>query len=58
MKPAFALFICLSAMPASVAADVELSFYGGVQSAPSSDISIRGDDVIEDDEFKQDWEGK
>jgi lipid A oxidase len=58
MKRVLALCIYLIATPASVFAEVELSFYGGVQSAPSSDISIRGDDVIGDDDFSQDWDGR
>ena len=53
-----ALLLCLIAVPTFASADVELSFYGGVQTAPSSDISIRGDDVIPDDNFTQEWEGK
>jgi lipid A oxidase len=58
MKRALALCTYLIATPAFVSAEVELSFYGGVQSAPSSDISIRDDDVIPDDDFTQDWEGR
>lgn len=44
--------------PTAALAEVELSFYGGLQSAPSSDVSIRGDDVIGDDDFSVDWEGR
>ena len=58
MNRALALCLCLTIVPASAFAEVELSFYGGVQSAPSSDVSIRGDDVIADDDFSQDWEGR
>ncbi len=58
MNRACALFSCLLLAPASAFAEVELSFYGGVQSAPASDISIRNDDVIADDDFNQDWEGR
>lgn len=58
MNRAFALLACLLLAPASAFAEVELSFYGGVQSAPSSDVSIRGDDVVADDDFTQDWEGR
>ncbi len=58
MKLLPSLCLCLASLPAFVAAEVELSFYGGVQSAPPSDISIRGDDVIADDDFEQDWEGR
>lgn len=49
---------CLISAPLAATAEVELSFYGGVQSAPPSDIKIRGDDVIADDDFEQDWEGR
>lgn len=58
MNRALALFASLLLMPASAFAQVELSFYGGVQSAPASDISIRNDDVIPDDDFNQEWEGR
>lgn len=58
MKHVLAICTGLIAAPASVFAEVELSFYGGVQSAPSSDITIRGDDVIADDDFTQEWEGR
>lgn len=58
MNRACALIACLIVAPASAFAEVELSFYGGVQSAPASDVSIRGDDVIPDDDFNQDWEGR
>jgi lipid A oxidase len=58
MKRALALCTCHILAPAFAFAEVELSFYGGVQSAPSSDISIRGDDVITNDNFTQGWEGR
>ena len=58
MNRAIALCIGLLVAPAFASADVQLSFYGGVQSAPSSDISIRGDSVIDDDDFSQEWEGR
>ncbi|PJI85929.1 lipid A oxidase [Yoonia maricola] len=57
MNRALAFFVGLMIAPAFAMADVELSFYGGVQSAPSSDISIR-DPEIGDDDFSQDWEGR
>lgn len=38
-------------------ADVELSFYGGLQSAPPSDIAVN-DPVIGADSFSQPWEGR
>jgi len=58
MKRALAASICLLILPAAAFAEVELSFYGGVQSAPSSDVTIRDDDVIADDDFSVDWEGR
>ena len=58
MKHALALCISLMVAPAFATAQVELSFYGGVQTAPDSEISIQGDSVIADAEFTQDWEGR
>jgi lipid A oxidase len=43
--------------PAFATADVQLSFYGGAQTAPASDISIR-DPLIGAEDFSQDWEGR
>lgn len=57
MNRAFALCFGLMAVPAPVFPEVQLSFYGGVQSAPASDISIR-DPEIGDDDFSQEWEGR
>lgn len=45
----------LSAVPAA-AADLELSFYTGYQSAPHSDVS--GNDGVNDFDFGAGWEGK
>lgn len=39
-------------------AEVELSFYGGAQSAPHSDVTIEGDSEIADREFTAGWEGR
>lgn len=47
---------CLT--PMSVAAEVELSFYGGAQNAPHSVVTVTGDSVIPDDEFRMGWVGK
>lgn len=44
------------AMPA--AAELEFSFYGGLQGALSSDVAIRGDNAIPDTDLDIDWEGK
>lgn len=45
-------------VPHLALAEVELSFYGGWQSAPHSDVSIRGDSVLGDDDFTAGWEGR
>ena len=58
MKRAIAVSICLYLLPTFALAEVELSFYGGIQSSPSSKVSIRDDDVIADDDFTVDWEGR
>ena len=59
MKVAIAFGVCiLLSTPTIASSEVELSFYGGVQTAPASDISIRGDDTIADDDFSQEWEGR
>lgn len=55
---AFYLACCLLAAPTFAAAQVELSFYSGVQSAPASDVSIRGNTIIPDDDFEVSWEGR
>lgn len=57
MNRAFALCIGLLVAPALASAEVQLSFYGGAQSAPDSDISIR-DPLIGDDDFSQEWDGR
>ncbi len=57
MNRALLLCLALLAAPATAPAEVQLSFYGGVQSAPSSDIAIR-DPEIGDDDFSIDWEGR
>lgn len=58
MNRIFAISICVILATSAAAAEVELSFYGGVQSAPSSDVSIRSDDSIPDDDFSIAWEGR
>lgn len=57
MNRAVALCIITIAAPTFATAEVELSFYGGVQSAPASDITIRDPEIGLDD-FSQDWEGR
>ncbi|MEJ6404775.1 outer membrane protein [Yoonia sp. 2307UL14-13] len=58
MNRIFATSICVILATSAAAAEVELSFYGGVQSAPSSDVSIRDDDSIPDGDFSIAWEGR
>mgnify|MGYP000176449966 CR=1 FL=1 len=52
--------LCLSVLtlPATAIAEVELSFYGGIQSAIGSDVTVSGDTVIPDETNAVDWEGK
>ncbi|WP_296424699.1 outer membrane beta-barrel protein [Yoonia sp.] len=58
MIRAAAVCTMLVAVPTFATAEVELSFYGGIQSAASSDVAIRGDSEISDDNFSMDWEGR
>lgn len=53
-----ALLICLFTAPAAAVAEIELSFYGGAQSAPHSDVTISGDSVIPSDDYFIAWEGR
>lgn len=54
------VFICLSllTLPATAMAEVELSFYGGLQSAQPSDVTVSGDPIISDGTNNVAWEGK
>ncbi len=58
MRTVTAIVFLASVAPIAAAAEIELSFYGGTQSALSSDVTIRGDDEIPDADFSQDWEGR
>ncbi len=49
--------VVLALSPLAAMAEVQLSFYGGWQSAPHSDVSISGDSVLPDDDFTAGWEG-
>lgn len=50
--------ICIAAvLPGLASAEVELSFYGGYQTAPHSEVSIFGDDVVPDTDFTAGWDG-
>ena len=52
-----ALLITFLALPVCAAAQVELSFYGGVQMVDPSDVTIR-DDEIGSRDISVDWEGR
>ena len=56
MTRLFALAALLMA-PAMASAEVELSFYGGSQSAPHSVVTVTGDPLIPDEEFTAGWDG-
>lgn len=58
MLRTFAPCCGLLALPTFGSAQVELSFYGGAQSAPSSDVVIRGDGTIPNLDFSQSWDGR
>jgi lipid A oxidase len=49
-------FTALTAI--SAAAQVELGFYGGYQTAPHSSVSVRGDSILDDEDFTAGWEGR
>lgn len=49
--------LALVSAPVVAAAEYEISAYTGNQTAPSSDITISGDDVIPDLDFNQPWVG-
>lgn len=48
----------LSAAATPAMAEVEVSVYGGFQAETSSDVDIRGDDVVADRDLDIDWEAK
>ena len=54
---AASLALCL-ALPAAARAEVELSFYGGIQSAPHSAVTVTGDSALADTQFTAGWEGR
>ncbi len=49
--------LALVALPFAAKAEVELSFYGGWQSAPHSNVTISGDSVVPDQDFTAGWDG-
>ncbi len=44
-------------VPVMAQAEVELSFYGGIQTAPHSVVSVTGDPLIPNEEFTAGWDG-
>lgn len=50
--------LTIIALPAIAMAEVELSFYGGLQSALESDVAVSGDSVIPDRTDTLTWEGR
>lgn len=56
MTRLFAL-VALLVAPAMASAEVELSFYGGSQSAPHSVVTVTGDPLIPDEAFTAGWDG-
>ncbi|MDG1521257.1 MAG: outer membrane beta-barrel protein [Yoonia sp.] len=50
--------LAIIALPATAMAEVELSFYGGLQSALESDVAVSGDSVIPDRTDTLTWEGR
>jgi lipid A oxidase len=50
--------LTIIALPATAMAEVELNFYGGLQSALESDVAVSGDSVIPDRTDTLTWEGR
>ena len=50
--------LTIIALPAIAMAEVELSFYGGLQSALESDVAVSSDSVIPDRTDTLTWEGR
>ena len=55
-KAVHSLFVTM--LPVTALAEVELSFYGGAQNSPHSVVTVTGDTVIPDDEFRMGWIGR
>lgn len=51
------LAIAALTVPSTALAEIELSLYGGTQSAPHSTVNITGDTVLADGEFRAGWIG-
>lgn len=54
----FACLVACLAAAAPAQAEIELSFYGGLQGALPSDVVIADDTVIPDSDFEIAWEGR
>ena len=52
------LAVALAAAALPAAAETEISVYGGLQTAPPSDVTVRGDSVVADRDLDIAWEGK
>ena len=57
---AIAILTCAAACWAGAASaqGIELGFYGGLQSAPPSGVTITGDGLLADTDFTAGWEGR
>ncbi|SHI79618.1 outer membrane beta-barrel protein [Wenxinia saemankumensis] len=53
-----AIVAAFGLLPVAAAAEVQLSFYGGLQSSPHSGVTVRGDSVLPDADFTAGWEGR
>lgn len=58
MIPRTLILLALLVPAAPAAAEVELSFYLGAQSAPHSRVQVAGDSVLADEDFLVGWEGR
>ena len=56
--PSFAIAAAFATLSTPVAAEVEVSLYGGIQGALPSDVRIRDDDVVADRDLDIAWEGR
>ena len=57
LRPALFATVCALSLPAAASAEVELSFYGGAQSAPHSDVFVSGNDTYPA-KTRVKWEGR
>ena len=54
----FAFAAVFFSVASTAAAEIEFSLYGGIQSAPHSDVSVFGDGFVPDQNFTAGWEGR